>query len=236
MVILGMKILTMVAWSSWILGASLAHAAPFEAQNSAPVKVAWPVKTRAKLPDYATKAIPKGGKTLFFGEVSVPDGKKAALLRVHIVQLALEAGQQDDERRCRLDLYLQRARRAPFARVASVPCDGLSGLPIVFAQMMWLDPPTKRVPMLRICSSGMGFYGLRSTNFLLIFPRSLEKPPSQDFRSYSNHSEAVDWNFDARDARGWRRLTQLVDPLGVDAEGDRYFNFDWDGAQFSPAK
>ena len=211
--------------------------AQFRVQNWEGVSGAQPFRALKVVPDYAARLIPIGGKTKFYGEVEIKIGSRpGAVLRVHFYEWNLKTSRHPrDDGRCAIDLYLKQDQRDTFHLLSSLNVDDERYIvksfnqPVRFVHLMWLDPKARTIPMVRLCCQATdGFYGPLGENLFLVFAKGLsQKPVTQNFENYSSHTDFVDWYFSGIDVRGYRQFIQLIDPLGVDPEGDKYIFWDW---------
>lgn len=215
-------------------------------QNARPVKGFHAFRTIEIVPEYASRPVPRGGKTKFYGESRVGTGKAASsVLRIHLYEWSLD-GQSTDRKngRCAIDFYLKRSSRDSFHLVSTIKddVDGMSNglnrcfdVPVSFVNWMWLNNKTKNVPIVRICCHTYnGFYGAYGQNCFLTFSKGmLEKPTTQVFENHDSHIDFIDWFFDGQDAHGNRQLVEMVQMMGGGGVvGYSYWNWNERKARF----
>lgn len=192
------------------------------------------LKYSKQMPPAIRRAVPRGGKSLFFGTCRMAAGGPA--LQVHFYRTAAIVKRHDStglwisEPVHKLDIYEGTGRHS--RRVNSTKFVFATGYPKFGADILWVDPQTRRMPVVRVhYFDPNGFYGMVGGYLLLAYPQAWRGPASVHRYSYGGDlREANSVQFDRVDERGF--LMPVTSYGNRDHDGDSSTEHRWNGEKF----
>ena len=210
---------------------------------------AIPLRVVPDVPLWMTAKMPAGGITKYCGEITV-GSLYHATIRLHFYEwppyhARFRTGH------CQLAVWVRKHPNDTFhllttigpnkvtteeeARMSmlSQNIDSAWGLNFLHAEFYWLDPATRRIPVIQASYYGQGEGNSRGLGQVLAFKNGFGRPPiAQGFESFSNHSDGLEWQFGSFDVRGWHRIEGYYYP--PESNSREVTHWDWNGSVFAP--
>ena len=196
-----------------------------------PVQHAINVSEITQVPTTVRSKLPHGGVIKFYGGEKIDRDGNSLLFNFYSLSSRTDI--------CVLEVFiLGRGKRNPrFVRSIKVHYTEFSKSPELrkfdhlLAQMMWLDPKSKKVPVLRLKCFVDGFYGPYGNNFLFVFKKGITKEVCvQQFSFGGDHNEGHTAYFNYLDNRGVMMPTIRNSSV---THHERMTYLRWDGQRFS---
>ena len=216
--------------------------APSSAQPNA-VRVLY----SREMPRAVRARMPSGWKSRFFGVCKLPGREGEVLFHLSSKSEVLERDIDDSGKvmgktlLCSLDVFSRRKRGRKFIvqplNAVRFEYEDRYDFNTIRADVMWADPQTQRVPILKLVARNLEGYGSFGQDVLVNFPRELSQEANvQQFRSHGSTIEIYRNKFDRMDERGFAVVVQeWSDTTGMSATETEWR---WDGEGFtsSPPK
>lgn len=212
--------------------------APSSAQPNA-VRVLY----SREMPRAVRAKMPGGWKSRFFGACKLP-GREGEVLFHLSSKREVEPGEVDERGTrlkplpCALDVFTRvKSGRRQVLQLLNTMRFGYEGyydFGQVRADVMWADPRTRRIPILKLTARD-NFAERRSfgQDVLVSFPQGLKAQANVQFLGSSGQRDYVQRNsFDKVDARGLAVVTSVYET----SESRREIDWLWNGEDFGPPK
>lgn len=198
------------------------------------------------LPTTIRKRMPRDAESCFAGTFKLNINGPTLFLNLYRerAQVNLRLVESDGMCHFTLQLFQQKqtrnVKRYVLIKTAPVVYSGINIGPDTFgAQLLWLDPHQRHIPVLKFDCSSKGDFGPIGDNVLVVFPNGLTNQVAiQSFRFGMWHGSGIsdqDNTFDKLDEHG---LLEVLATSHAPENGGTTFlsNYKWDGSKFAYTK